>query len=292
MHSLAWSSIALLMAACAGAPPGVESVAAAGSPATSADDLPDDGNGEVLRRMLASGADLTQPLRIDFDHLLPTQAAAEQMAAAARQQGFEVIVAVGEDEEGNPDPSFWDVCCSRVMVPSHAAITATELSLGRMAESFGGRADGWGCMLAAPDGDESAYDNAEWHSEGDFPDDLEPENAATHIGMYLSWAFRRGFVGALHREVAAVAVREVEAGRMTGRAFLLQQCDGLLRAEDLDDEGNRFTKAYYDAHYYDDYEACVGEGLASLYAVEDTAANQRKVDRLLDQRLAEWRRRR
>lgn len=37
------------------------------------------------------------------------------------------------------------------MIPTHTAITQTELRLGALAQSFGGFPDGWGCM-SNPDG--------------------------------------------------------------------------------------------------------------------------------------------
>ena len=30
------------------------------------------------------------------------------------------------------------------------------------------------------------YDDASWHYEGDYPEDLPTANAATHIGMFLA----------------------------------------------------------------------------------------------------------
>ena len=32
------------------------------------------------------------------------------------------------------------------------------------------------------------YDNIRFHLDEDYPDQLPPENAATHIGMYWQWA--------------------------------------------------------------------------------------------------------
>lgn len=134
-----------------------------------------------------------------------------------------------------------------------------------------------------------SYDRADWHYGGDFPDDLEPVHGATHIGMFLGWAIKRGFVGELHTEEDADAVAAVRDGSLSGRDFLMERCDERLTAEDLDDEGNRFAAAYYDARYFEDCEACVGDGLSSLYHVEDSPANRAKVEAMLDQRFAVWR---
>ena len=39
------------------------------------------------------------------------------------------------------------------------------------------------------------YDDASWHSEGDFPDDLPEEAGGTHIGMFFAWALLSGMGG-------------------------------------------------------------------------------------------------
>jgi hypothetical protein len=42
---------------------------------------------------------------------------------------------------------MWDAIVKRYMIPTHPEITAFELSLAAHAESVGGEADGWGCMI-------------------------------------------------------------------------------------------------------------------------------------------------
>src|SRR5438105_13524465 len=32
-----------------------------------------------------------------------------------------------------------------------------------------------------------AYDKADWHAEGDFPDDLPEDQATVHTGMFVGW---------------------------------------------------------------------------------------------------------
>lgn len=111
-------------------------------------DFPADENGNVLRLMTAHGDDLTRARVVDFGHLLPDEAAARRMAAAAVQLGFAVQVEPIDDEEEVPAgqrAGEWDVTCSQEMVPTHAGITAVERQLDALARSFGGRADGWGC---------------------------------------------------------------------------------------------------------------------------------------------------
>lgn len=133
------------------------------------------------------------------------------------------------------------------------------------------------------------YDRADWHYGGEFPEGLPPENGATHIGMFLGWAIKSGLVGDLRVEDSSDAVTAVRDGSLSGRDFLMQQCDEKLTDEDLSDVGNRFAKSYYDARYLEDYEACVGGGVGSLYEVADSAENRAQIEALLDQRLQAWR---
>ena len=134
-----------------------------------------------------------------------------------------------------------------------------------------------------------AYDRADWHYGGDYPDGLPPENGATHIGMYLGWAIKRGLAGEFHIENSHNALDAVRSGRLSGRDFLLEQCDEKFWEEDLNDEGNRFKAAYYDAHYFDDYMECLdSDDAKSVYHYNNSPENQALVEALLDRRFAAW----
>ena len=107
--------------------------------------IPDDENGEVLRRMIDDGDDLSLERPIEFYHVFDDESQAEAFASAASDKP---LVTVDEPEVDEED--VWQVCVVRMMAPSHAAITALERELGDLAETFGGFADGWGCSPAEP----------------------------------------------------------------------------------------------------------------------------------------------
>lgn len=108
--------------------------------------LPDDENGDVLRRMVAKGDDLTRPRNIDFSVLFAEQSSAENFAEHFRSLGYTVSVK-GE----YPNPDFpWDVCVVRHMPPSHESITDFEKLLQSVADGWNGHNDGWGCF-SGPD---------------------------------------------------------------------------------------------------------------------------------------------
>jgi hypothetical protein len=111
-------------------------------------ELPDDENGDVLRRMIARGDDLNRPRIVDFTQIFPTEAAARAFAAKAEAEGLFALVEMTETTEDLP----WDVVVEHALAPDHAAITALERRLAEMAEGFGGRADGWGCEVVTGEG--------------------------------------------------------------------------------------------------------------------------------------------
>jgi hypothetical protein len=141
-----------------------------------------------------------------------------------------------------------------------------------------------------------AYDRADWHYGGDYPEGLPPENGGTHIGMFLAWAILRGLEGEFHREESAESLAAVRARQMSGREFLFQECDEKFWEEDLSEEGNAFAHAYYDSRddswsYVNDYAEVLASRLPTLYHVEDSWENFDRLAPVLDERFAEWKQR-
>ena len=103
--------------------------------------LPDDENGDVLRRMQESGDDLSKPRDIDFTVVLPDKAAAQAFGDRFHELGYRISA-----EKSNTVPQLpWDIVVTKFMVPSHAGITQFEQELQAVASPLGGRNDGWGC---------------------------------------------------------------------------------------------------------------------------------------------------
>lgn len=84
------------------------------------------------------------------------------------------------------------------------------------------------------------YDNIRFHLDEDYPDQLPPENAATHIGMYWQWAALAGLVNSVWQTTPETAAdfAAMTSGKISGRHFLLNHMDGALTADD-------FTEFYY-----------------------------------------------
>lgn len=135
-----------------------------------------------------------------------------------------------------------------------------------------------------------AYDKADWHYGGDFPEGVPDENGGTHIGMFLAWAIMNGLEGELHREESPEALFAVRARQMTGREFLFQECDEKFWDIDLNGEANEFAQYYYDgqSQYFEDYETTLAEGLPTMYHVENTWENYDRIATVIDRRFADW----
>jgi hypothetical protein len=142
------------------------------------------------------------------------------------------------------------------------------------------------------------YDCDEWHSSGDYPADLPPESAGTHIGMFLAWAIINGLAGEQHRQHSKRELDTVQARQMTGREFLRLCCDGSIADCDLNEEGNAFARHYYGEYgksmgeYFYDYAWVAGVARPSFYHVEDTWENYDLIAEVIDEVHAQWREKR
>jgi hypothetical protein len=138
------------------------------------------------------------------------------------------------------------------------------------------------------------YDDASWHYGGDFPDDLPEEAAATHIGMFIAWAITNDLAGELHSADSQDSIQKVKNRSMTGREFLLRECDGKFTDEDLNEEGNLFAQHYYEGEddhygkYLADYEETLSSGLPSMYHVDDAWDNFDKIEPSISKAYQEW----
>jgi hypothetical protein len=105
-------------------------------------EFPDDENGAVLRQMADQGIDLVSPRTIEFEHCFPDEARARAFLAAVSGMVREARLIPPDPDEGRG----WEVECTERMVPTHAAITETELRLADVAKRFDGDGDGWGSL--------------------------------------------------------------------------------------------------------------------------------------------------
>lgn len=112
--------------------------------------FPDDEDGDVLRRMAASGFDFSLPHDVDFYAVFPARADAVLVARQVVEADAEETIA-GVSTSGAPDGAT-ELKVVRKMLITHDAITAFERRLGDLCAAHAGRLDGWGVMQdAMPD---------------------------------------------------------------------------------------------------------------------------------------------
>ena len=114
-----------------------------------AEHLPHDADGDALRRLAATGSDLSREMEIDFAVHVPDREAGLAFAAAA--QGGRFRAEVDQDVQTGE----WTCYCSRTMVPMYHAIIAAQNELTELGRPYGARPDGWGSF-----GNAEAADNA------------------------------------------------------------------------------------------------------------------------------------
>lgn len=137
-----------------------------------------------------------------------------------------------------------------------------------------------------------SYDKIEWHSEGDgFPKDAKPEDGGTHIGMFLTWVIQDDLIGKLYLEKSKESINKVKRREMTGRDFLVKECDGRFYNEILNNEGNEFVKYYYDddkkENYFDDYTKVFDE-YDNIYEVKNSWENYDKIKPIIEMHYQKW----
>ena len=148
------------------------------------------------------------------------------------------------------------------------------------------------------------YDDASWHYGGEYPQDLPIQNAATHIGMFLSWCIHHDLVSEELMADAPTEIQQVKTGDLSGAEFLLKVCNEKFTSYDLNELGQAFARDYYEGEtdfgsrysgYMDDYfdtfdekADALGFEYETLYHIENTPANYDLLKPVIDQRFEEW----
>lgn len=134
------------------------------------------------------------------------------------------------------------------------------------------------------------YDDSEYYFLN-FEDDVPNELGGCHMGFYLAWLLLKGHGGDAHAEDTL----RLRARATTGVEVLFDACDGVLMDDDFDDTGNAFTAAYYEKHYFSDFEHVfrddfpdTGRPSIDACSIPATWEHQARISAVLDARWAEW----
>lgn len=101
-------------------------------------EYPNDSDGNALRRVAEEGSDMSQPMTVDFNVLVPDERAGQEVAAAAEANGFRP--SLERDEESG----YWTCYCSKEMIATYEAVIEAQRILSQVSGAFGGQVDGWG----------------------------------------------------------------------------------------------------------------------------------------------------
>lgn len=104
-------------------------------------EIPNDASRNVLRRLLASGDDLSVARNIDFEVVFPDERSARQFIEDVEEKFDEVRIRL-RDEEFRTRGLDWNVTACVVMVPSHEDISEIEDFLETSAYPYGGEIEG------------------------------------------------------------------------------------------------------------------------------------------------------
>ncbi|WP_306352553.1 hypothetical protein [Flavobacterium sp. '19STA2R22 D10 B1'] len=136
------------------------------------------------------------------------------------------------------------------------------------------------------------YDKIDRHTGNKFPKNLSFANGGTHIGIFLAWIINNDLLNEMHLENSKEAVNKVKSKIITGRDFLIRQCESKFSSEDLNEMGNKFATFYYAdqsgyGKYIDDY-ADIFSQYESLYHVEDNWKNYGLMATIITRDFLHW----
>lgn len=127
------------------------------------------------------------------------------------------------------------------------------------------------------------YDDASWHSGGDFPETSPEEFGGTHIALFMKWCFLKGWAADDYVLNNQKDLNDVISDKMTATEFFFKYCDGKLTHEDFNEEGNDFAKSYYveSELYLSDYAKLFSE---QMYVVPEGKHDFTKYSEMIEKR--------
>ncbi len=128
----------------------------------------------------------------------------------------------------------------------------------------------------------TTFDAFDWHLDAAVGRGRPPEQAFTHIGLFVAWLIRHD----LHDPVALPAdvVAAVVSGERPG-SDLRDAVNDALISDVMSAEGEAFTTWYYPS-YLDDYAVAFAD--SADYGVVDGPAAYSRIAPTIDRRFVEW----
>lgn len=135
------------------------------------------------------------------------------------------------------------------------------------------------------------YDKAKWHFDGDFPKELNNFQGYIHTGMFVGWLIDSDLISDEFKNGNISEIQDFKNKKLTGSQIYETCCDGVLMLEDIGELGNRFGLQYFDfttGQYLKDYEDTLAKDLLSMYHVNDTWDNYKKIKIVIDKKFKDW----
>ena len=125
-------------------------------------------------------------------------------------------------------------------------------------------------------------DDVSWYTDSGESE----QDAATHIGMFVSWLINHQLWGSFPGIDWSSTVSLVRNRSMSGRTFILEHCDGKLMSEMLTEEGAAFSEAYYLKSYLKDFQRVLARDGDNL--VDDTWDNYDRLAKVISEKHEKW----
>jgi hypothetical protein len=98
---------------------------------------PDDEDGDALQRVAEAGAEMTEPMRIEFTIAVPSVECAHSLAERIAGLGYEPDLYLDE-ETGSVS-----LYCARMMLASYEGVVSAQFELNQLCQPVGANCDGW-----------------------------------------------------------------------------------------------------------------------------------------------------
>lgn len=106
--------------------------------------IPNDADGDAMRRVLNSGSDPSKSMDIDFMIACPSIESAELIAQEVEVKGYKPSISVDKNTEAI-------TCyCMKSMLLDYDLLSSAQTELDVLARSYEGYIDGWGTFGNAP----------------------------------------------------------------------------------------------------------------------------------------------
>jgi len=107
--------------------------------------IPQDADGDAMRRVIEHGSDPYRPMDIDFMIACPDTESAESIAPLAAEAGYSVSISV--DKEDGSITCY----CMRTMTLDYDSLISCQNELDEIGRQHDGYIDGWGTFGNGPE---------------------------------------------------------------------------------------------------------------------------------------------